>query len=159
MILESRKYKLFINTHLNLLHFISNEYKINETNISLREFKNLNFSQKMLCRNKLIENLDIIDHYLNFKKEGLTSQERTILLGFKKCISGKFIILKILKNHAIMINTDSNNVYGVLALKDKFDDFFKTFPVLVDLTILPFENKLIYDGFINSYNVFIEKLS
>ena len=67
--------------------------------------------------------------------------------AFKKRITSKFIILKCLTNYAIFIDTKSNDIFAVKSLCDSFNYFFDSFPVIVSTTILPFKDKIIYDGF------------
>jgi len=50
----------------------------------------------------------------------------------------------------------SEKFYAVLALSDTFQDMLESLPVLVNATILPFNGKIIYDGFMTR-DVFIGK--
>jgi hypothetical protein len=85
----------------------------------------------------------------------LTPDEINILQGFKRKIYDDFIIYKCLKNHAIFLRTKTNQFYAVKALNDRFDEMIKNFPVLIKTTILPFQDFIIYDGFIESYNTYL----
>jgi hypothetical protein len=38
-------------------------------------------------------------------------------------------------------------------LRDKFDDIFEHFPVLIGTTILPFKDKIVYDGFVKLFAI------
>ena len=57
-------------------------------------------------------------------------------------------------NYAIFIDTKDNKFYAVKALGDSFDTFFDKFPVNISATIIPFKDKIIYDGFIQSTGVY-----
>tara|TARA_R110002126_G_scaffold36631_1_gene111169 strand:- start:1362 stop:1643 length:282 start_codon:yes stop_codon:yes gene_type:complete len=83
---------------------------------------------------------------MNFER--LTTEEIKILTGFKKKITGDFIIFKCLSNNAIFLDTKENKFYAVKALGDRFDKFFDKFPVLIKTTLLPYKDQIIYDGFI-----------
>ena len=76
------------------------------------------------------------------------------MLGFRNKISSSFIIFKCLTNYAIFIDTKDNKFYAVKALGDPFDTFFDNFPVNISTTIIPFKDKIIYDGFIQSSGVY-----
>jgi hypothetical protein len=59
-----------------------------------------------------------------------------------------------LKNYAIFIDTKDNKFYAVKALGDSFDIFFDKFPVNISATLIPFKDKIVYDGFIQSTVVY-----
>ncbi len=44
--------------------------------------------------------------------------------------------------------------YSVTALGDSFDTFFDNFPVNISTILIPFNDKIIYDGFIQSSGVY-----
>ncbi len=75
------------------------------------------------------------------------------MTGFKKSITSDFVIFKCLTNNAIFIDTKDNKFYAVKALGDSFDHFFDRFPVLVQTTLLPFKDKIVYDGFIRQTGI------
>ena len=76
------------------------------------------------------------------------------MIGFKKKIRSSFIIFKCLANYAIFIDTKDNKFYTVKALSDSFYTFFDNFPVNISTTLIPFKDKIIYDGFIQSSGVY-----
>lgn len=67
------------------------------------------------------------------------------------------MIFKCLTNYAIFIDTKDNRFYAVKALGDSFDKFFDNFPVHITTTLIPFKDKIIYDGFIQSSGVYYGK--
>jgi len=81
----------------------------------------------------------------------LSDEQYEILAGFRRRISKDcFIIPKCLKKYAIFIDNDNKKVYGIIALSNPFIDFFHDFPVVIKTTILPFNGKIIYDGFLET---------
>ena len=64
------------------------------------------------------------------------------------------MIFKCLTNYAIFIDTKDNTFYAVKALGDSFDTYFDNFPVNISTTLIPFKDKIIYDGFIQSSRVY-----
>src|SRR5690606_23422416 len=75
--------------------------------------------------------------------------------GFKKTITRDFIIFKCLTNNAIFIDTKDNIFYAVKASGGGFDKFFDRFPVLVQTTSVPFNDQIIYDGFMKSKGIYL----
>ena len=87
--------------------------------------------------------------------ENLETEKIKILEGFKKGITGDFVILKYLKEYAVLIDLKKSKVYLVKALGDKFENLISGTPKIVKTTILPFKGKIIYDGFLEPYSVII----
>jgi hypothetical protein len=154
MTLTDKEYKEFLRIHLDLLFYVGQRLKIISTNITLDKFVDLDLKIKAECRDKFIESDNLLDDYLSLNFDRLTTEQISILTGFKKKITGDFIIYKCLTNFAIFLNTKDNKFYAVKALGDSFDDFFDRFPVLIKTTILPYNGKIIYDGFIKSSGVY-----
>jgi hypothetical protein len=114
--------------------------------LSFEKFIRKPFSTKVEARNFFNEKPELLDLYLT-ENHKLTSIEINILKGFKLKITSKFIILKQLSNYAIFMDVYSERFYAVLALSDTFQNLLESFPVLINATILPFNGKIIYDGF------------
>ncbi|HRH61226.1 MAG TPA: hypothetical protein PL045_11680, partial [Chitinophagaceae bacterium] len=74
--------------------------------------------------------------------------------NFTKKVRGEFIILKCLTHHAIFMDAANKNFYAVKALSDPFTLFFERFPVHVITTLIPFKNKIIYDGFFQAPGIY-----
>ena len=154
MTLTDIEYKEFLRTHLDLLFYVGKRLKIISTDITFDKFVDLDLKMKAECRDRLIENDKFIDDYLSLNFDRLTTEQISILTGFKKKITGDFIIYKCLTNFAVFLNTNNNKFYAVKALGDRFDEFFDRFPILIKATILPYKDKIIYDGFIKSTGVY-----
>src|SRR5262249_9837997 len=60
-----------------------------------------------------------------------------------------------LKNYTVFLSTgDPPSAYGVLALSQPFEDLVGPYlPVFVQTVLLPFRDKIVYDGLLTSYNI------
>ena len=153
MTLTDIEYKTFIKTHLDLLFYVGQQSNIISDDINIHNFIKLGFSIKLNCRDILLDNRKLLDDYIATNNDLLTEEQIAILGGFKRTISSDFVIFKCLTNNAIFIDTKNNRFYAVKALGDRFTHFFDSFPVLINTTLLPFKDKIIYDGFIKSSGV------
>ena len=154
MTLTNIEYKTFLRTHLDLLFYVGQQSKIIADDIIFAVFIELDFSIKLKCRDVLLDNKILLDDYVSTNFDHLTTEQISILMGFKKSITSEFVIFKCLTNNAIFIDTKDNMFYAVKGLADSFDHFFDRFPVLVKTTLLPFNNQIIYDGFIKPTGVY-----
>lgn len=154
MTLTENEYKEFLKTHLDLLFYTGQKKAVLPKDINLKEFLKLDSQIKFKCRESLLGDENIIDEYIASNFDHLTTDQIKILGGFKKKIRSNFVIFKCLKNYAIFIDTKDNRFYAVKALGDPFDNFFDEFPVSISTTLIPFKDKIIYDGFIQSSGLY-----
>jgi hypothetical protein len=154
MTLTDIEYKTFLKTHIGLLFYVGRKSKILDNSIEFNNFLETDFSVKLACRDFFLDNKKILDDYIIANFDKLTTNEISILTGFKKTITSDFVIFKCLTRNAIFIDTKDNRFYAVKALGDRFDHFFDRFPVLVQTTILPFNDHIIYDGFMKSQGIY-----
>jgi hypothetical protein len=157
MILTETEYRSFISIHLNLIYYAGLEKEVLNSNMTFAQFLKLKLQVKTKCRDQLNKNSYLIDNFLRDYSESLTSEKIKIIQGFKQKIDSDFIILKCLKNNAIFIDPNDQKVYAVKALSDRFDTFFDFFPVYVNTTLIPYNDKIIYDGFMTSHRVVFGK--
>lgn len=154
MTLTDKEYKEFLKTHLGLLFYVGHKKNILPKDLTIKNFLDLNLQIKFKCREVLFENEILVDEYIASNFDNLTTDQVKILNGFKKKIKSSFVIFKCLTNYAIFIDTKDNRFYAVKALGDSFETFFHNFPVNISTTLIPFKDKIIYDGFIQSSGVY-----
>ncbi|MEG2686953.1 MAG: hypothetical protein RR954_07525 [Christensenellaceae bacterium] len=120
--------------------------------VSQREF--------MMIRDKMWGNPKWIKQYINEKgKNDFTEQEcRTILDWSENHISGKFVIMRHHKNYSVFMHIPENGavkLYGVKGISDSFKDICQEQTnILVDAVLIQFQDKIIYDTFLVSDNVY-----
>ena len=154
MTLSDIEYKTFLKTHIDLLFFVGQQCNFIADDVNFDQFVDLDFSIKLKCRDFLLDNKILLDDYITINFDHFTTEQISTLTGFKKMISSDFVIFKCLTNNAIFIDTKDNKFYAVKALGDSFDEFFDRFPVLVRTTLLPYKDKIVYDGFIKPTGVY-----
>ncbi|MBP9186045.1 MAG: hypothetical protein KBG11_03015 [Bacteroidia bacterium] len=154
MTLTDIEYRTFLRTHLYLLFFVGQQSNIIDNHVTFEQFIDLDISIKSKCRDFLLDNKKLVDDYITTNFNHLSPEQISTLNGFKKTISSTFIIFKCLSKNAIFIDTKDNKFYAVKALGDSFYEFFDRFPVLVKTTLMPFNDKIVYDGFINPTGVY-----
>jgi hypothetical protein len=154
MTLTNIEYKSFLKIHIEFLFFVGQNSKIIDDKMDFKKFVDADFPVKLKCRDFFLDNQTMLDDYLTTNFNKLTTEQISILTGFKKTITSEFVIFKCLPNNAIFIDIKDNKFYAVKGLGDSFDHFFDRFPVLVQTTILPFKNQIIYDGFMKSQGIY-----
>ena len=88
----------------------------------------------------------------------LTEKELGILLNWKNFIKDKFLIYKQYKRFCAFLSQEKDNkVYGVIGLTKSFNTLLSYFPVLTETVLLPFKDKIVYDGYLQSYSLHFGK--
>lgn len=95
----------------------------------------------------------IVDDYL--AGTALPEEQREIILSWKRCISGTFIIERHLKKGSIFISDDNDSVYLVNGIIDSWEEMFSGIPtpIIVKATLLPFRDVIISDGLVSAFPI------
>jgi hypothetical protein len=144
---------LFLKLTLSLQFYVNQKLEILPAITTLEKFENLPTPEKLQVRDALYDNIDLIDPYLVENPQNFLMEELVIVESWKKFVRGDFFIERLLKKHAIFI--EGEKVYAVLGLHDSFEDIFdrRGLPYYVKAVLLPFRDHIIYDGFLQGYNV------
>ena len=87
---------------------------------------------------------------------GLPHEDLAIVESWQYRLSGKFFVMRYLKKYTVFLSEHpSAHLYGVLGLISLMDEVITApLPVYIEAVLLPFEDKIIYDGLVAPYNVF-----
>ena len=153
MKLTKEEAELFFDLMWSLQFFINRELKIFTKIKNRKEYSELPQEDKLVLREKIYEQPELIDKYVASNPDRLDDNHLSIVKQWKNFIKGDFYIQRYLKNHAIFIG--GNNVYGVLALNDAFENLFPAnyLPRYVKTVLLPFQGRIVYDGLMQVYKV------
>ena len=120
-----------------------------------RAFSALAPTIRLKVRNALNANLDLIDAFVSENPARLSADELAIVRSWRNLVAGKFYVFRELKKYTIFLSTDEPPIaYGVFALSDPFETLIGPYlPVLVETVLLPFKDKIVYDGLMTTYRI------
>ena len=146
--------ELFMSLMLPLQWYVNQQAKILPDLESIEEYCNVSVEDKVKVRDYLFGHTKLFDQYIQDNSNSLDKTGASIISRWKDFIEGDFYIERWLKKYTIFID-DSDSVYGVLGLVSAPEDFIdkRRLPVRVKATLLPFKDKIVYDGFLRFYNV------
>lgn len=153
MKLSSEDAELYFELIWPLQLFVNRRLKILPKVKTVEELKNCPSEKRVAVRDALFENADLIDAFVKDNPEGFPDEKLAIVSKWNHFISGDFYIERLLKKYAVFIG--GNNAYAVWALNDPFDAFFhpSQIPFLVKAVLLPFKDKIIFDGILQGYTI------
>lgn len=112
-------------------------------------FRELPFEKQMDVREAFAANPEYVERFVAENPNALDDEDLEIALGWRKPLSGSFLLLKHLKNYSIFLSAGKTPAaYGVVGLTKSLSGFAptKSLPVFLKAILLPFREKIVFDG-------------
>jgi hypothetical protein len=147
--------RLFFRLYHSLLLYVNNRYKILEGLHRPSDLHKLDPEDLKKLKDRLYGTPDLIDSFVKDNPENLPSDEQEIASTWKNFVRDRFYIVRHLKNHTVFLDSSHPpKAYGVLGMITSFEEMMGPgLPIMVDATLLPFRNQIIYDGTLLSFNI------
>jgi hypothetical protein len=147
--------RLFFRLYHSLLLYVNNRYKILEGLHRPSDLHKLGPEDLKKLKDRLYGTPDLIDSFVKDNTENLPSDEQEIASTWKNFVRDRFYIVRHLKNHTVFLDSSHPpKAYGVLGMITSFEEMMGPgLPIMVDATLLPFRNQIIYDGTLLSFNI------
>lgn len=148
--------KRFYDLWLPLLDYVNEKRNINSRLRDIRHADYLDPNEAKEVSDALWADVGLIDKYLK-KITDISDSDRGLIMSWKRCVSGRFILERILKKGAILISTEDEEVYQVSGIVSTWEEMFgyARLPQMIQATLIPFEDVIISDGLIRTYNTII----
>ena len=106
MTLDKNDAELFYELWLPLLDYVNKKYKVNTNLKNITGAEKLDPGEVKIVADHVWEHICVIDEYLT--DNNLSDEHRSIVSGWKKCISGQFMLERHLKKGSVFISYPSN---------------------------------------------------
>ena len=136
--------------------FVNHRLKVVPNRIATaEEFAALPPGIRLKVRDALNSNIDLIKSFVDENPGDFLEEELKIVDSWRHLIAGQFYVFRNLKKYTIFLSmTDPAIAFGVLALSQPFEDLIgPDLPVMTETVLLPFKDKIIYDGLMSSYRI------
>lgn len=106
-------------------------------------------------KEKLYRDPGQIDSYVQENPAGFSSEELKIISSWQHFVKGRFYLVRFMKSYAVFL-AESNppKAYGVKGLAMQWD-LVTNLPRIVEATLIPFKDRIIFDGAFSCYNLFL----
>jgi hypothetical protein len=155
MNLSPSEVELFYRVWFSLLLYTNRELQIFDDLKEPSQPRALSISPEDAAqlRDALWEEEKLLDRFIAENPHKLSSDDLALASSWHTRRSGPFFIFRCLKKYTIFL--DDNHAYGVLGLIDPLEDILGPYlPIMVETTLLPLGNKIIYDGLLSTYSVY-----
>jgi hypothetical protein len=133
---------------VNLKHQVAPDYKRPKTG----QPQTANALETLKIRDAMWDNPSWIDEYLNDpKNSGIPEEHQKVILDWRNhFIPGNFLVYKHLAKYSVFMKTEEGktSLYGVHGINDSIQETYPfPPPYFFNTVILPFKDKIIFDGF------------
>ncbi len=137
--------QLFVNQRLQLTPHID----------SLEALLAIPPDERLEIRNAVYLHPELIDAFIQEKPQHFSEDQLAIVAAWKSSVVDDFYMERFLKKYTVFISS-SDEIYAVLGLHDAFDEMIhrSRLPFLTKTVLLPFKDKIVYDGLLQGYNMF-----
>jgi hypothetical protein len=155
MLLSPQDAELFFRLHRTLMFFVNQRLQVAPAVASPEAFARLSPEVRLQVRDALLKHTDLIQAFVDENPAHLSEEELVIVGSWRHLVHGKFYIFRELKKYTVFLSTDKQPVaYGVLAVSEPFEEIIGPYlPVLADTVLLPFKDRVVYDGLLNAYRI------
>jgi len=157
MNLPQQDANLFYRLIWSLHSFVNRQLGILPQATSPDAYAALAYSDKVRVRDALYEHIGLVDAFVEQNPEGLSLDELAIARSWKRFVPGDFFVERFLSRATIFVGTNgAPRVYAVLGLLDSLRDILSGYPlpIRVRTVLLPFRDKIIYDGIVSIYSIY-----
>src|SRR5207237_280720 len=157
MLLDPPDAALFFRLHRTLMFFVNQRLKVLPDDLaSPEEFAALAPQVRLKVRDALLDHTDLIRSFVEEDPAHLPEEELAIVGSWRHLVAGKFYLFRELKQYTVFLSTGEPPVaYGVLALSQPFEELVGPYlPVLAETVLLPFKDRIVYDGLLNAYRIY-----
>jgi hypothetical protein len=138
-----------------LLHYVNAERRIVPELLTTPEKATLSGQEARPIRDVLWKYDELREAFIAKNPASLSAADLAMVASWDNRIQGKFFIFRYLSKHTVFLaHTELPQAYGVLGLMSPVQAVIsQPLPILIDAVLLPFENKIIYDGMLVPYSV------
>jgi hypothetical protein len=155
--LSTAETELFYKLHGLWLAFANRELQIMPKDTPAEQVRRQPLELVGKLRDATYARPDLLEQYLAANPDQLPPDELLIVAGWRHRLEGSFYTMRHLKAYSVLMGTKGpiHHLYGVFGLYDPLEVVIKgaPLPVLVQAVLLPFRDRIIYDGLLRAYPI------
>ena len=157
MLLEPQDAELFFRLHRTLMFFVNQRLKVIPDDLPRpEEFAALSPEVRLKVRDALIANIDLIESFVDENPAHFSEDELDIVRSWRHLVAGKFYVFRELARStrcSFRLPTQPSLMASWPFRSPSRNLIGPYLPVLTQTVLLPFKDKIVYDGLMSSYNI------
>lgn len=160
--LPEKEVARFYKIHFALLPYINRRYKIVSGYGDPENYRNVSSNdlhKKVIpIRDYWVAHPEVVREFIKEDPAKLTPEELELTRGWQFPFKDNFFVINHLKDYTVFYQwSEQGKAFGVLGLYDPIANVIpdRALPLRVQIVLLPFQDKIIYDGIISPYNIIL----
>jgi len=147
--------RLVFKLHSVLMQFVNDQLGIVSAKGAAVPYTALPDEKRHQVARAFVRRLDLIDAFIAANPANLSPEELGIVSTWRHLVSGRFIAVRQLKAHMLMLPCDgSQAAFAVKGLSEPILRVIgKPLPAMIETVLLPFRGTITYDGIVNGFNI------
>lgn len=156
MVLEPEEVERFYRIWFPLLRYTNEKRHVVPEIHAWPPEASLDVQDAMALRNILWADDSLLDGFIDENPAALPPEDLALARSWHHRRFGDLYVFRYLKKYTVFLDTgEPPHAYGVLGLSSSFEDALgPTLPRLVTTALLPFEDRIVYDGLLAGPNLF-----
>lgn len=146
----------FFKLHKSLMLYVNNKKHLIKGFSSISDLQEAQLNKIGELRTMMVKDPTLIDSFLRENPFEFNDKELKTIESWKEGIFDTYFIVKYEKDIAIFYHSETRKCYEVLSLNDQLEDMIGPYvPRVVKTWLIPFKDRIIYDGLIAPYNIIL----
>ena len=150
MVLDDEQNGLFFDVMDSLLYYVNDRFRVVE-GFTLDYASPLDDVKSSLVAHTLWDNVAVIDDFVRENPYRLPKRCLDIALSWKSALPGFYTLVRYQSGRALLMN--DVGVFSVCGVTYELEHEIGPAPAYVELVLLPFEGLIVYDGFLQAYDI------
>ncbi|GHO76559.1 hypothetical protein KSD_43300 [Ktedonobacter sp. SOSP1-85] len=154
--LSSQEKERFYRIWFVLLHWVNEQLHLVPWLPAVPSEGSVQPEQAMQVRNALWANDRLLTRFITENPTQLSDEDLALVESWQYRLAGNFFVVRALKNYTVLLTDFAPHAraYGVVGLTDSVaETMILPLPVYIQTVLLPFEERIIYDSLLTTYNV------
>ncbi|MCK4364852.1 MAG: hypothetical protein KAW45_02250 [Thermoplasmatales archaeon] len=154
MRIEKNDIEEFFKLHKSLLLYVNNKKNLIKGVSTIPELQEVPLKKIGELRTITVNDPALVDSFIKENPFKFTNEELKTVESWKKGIFDTFFIVNYADDETFFYHPETKKCYGVLSLNDQLEEMLGSYiPRVVKTWLIPFKDRIIYDGFISPCNI------
>lgn len=149
MVLNDEQCNRFFDVMDSLLYYVNERFRVVEQ-FTLDMASPIDDIKVSLVARALWDNVEIIDDFIRDNPMHLSKKCLEVAEGWKFALPGFYTVVRYQAGKALLMN--DVGVFSVCGVTDELDGQIGPVPAYVEMVLLPFDDLIVYDGFLQAYD-------
>jgi len=150
MVLNDEQVNRFFDTMDSLLYYVNERFHVVK-DLSLESGTMMDDVKTAMVARELWNNVEIIDEFVSSNPYGLPQKCLDVAAGWKYALPDFYTLVRYQSGRGLLMS--EAGVFSVCGVTYELEDEIGPAPAGVELVLLPFDDVIVYDGFLQAYDL------